>query len=186
MGLKLPSWSGANRHEPLSSAWHKDQVTFSLDLNEVKKLASELDKEAELPDTLVGVVSTSLIVHGEKDVSWQFAINEAVHVEGTFAGEGHIKFTSAARDPLLSARWLGPDKPETYALDIGPTTWVAPWQTIDDESMATGTGEIYLAGLSMILSYVAETDTLSIDNLGIGDATSTIKLDGTTLLAVGF
>jgi hypothetical protein len=47
-----------------------------------------------------------------------------------------------------------------------------------------GMVELFLAGLQGTLEYVSDSDALNLNGLGFGDATSTIKHDGNTLLAL--
>lgn len=48
----------------------------------------------------------------------------------------------------------------------------------------TGVIDLFLAGLSGRASYTAESDVLRLDDLGFGDATTTLKHDDATLLAL--
>src|SRR5690606_22315408 len=97
--------------------------------------------------------------------------------------DGPVAVSSAAKDPLFEldvdavARTLG------VSLDVGATGLLAPWNLIDDASLASGAFALALGGISGEISVSDGDQSITIETLGLGDSTTTVKLDDHTLIA---
>ncbi len=102
--------------------------------------------------------------------------------------------------PTMELRLDGNAKQVTGAIDFGALTVSGPLNafrdTFDPEqyddltgepiprTTYTGALELLVAGLEGALTFDGSTDHLTLEHLGIGDQTSSLKLDGTTLASL--
>ena len=182
-GVDLTLLVGPDRSAPLALELRPSRATVVVDLGEAADAIAFLAPEAELPDVLEGVVAVSLVVNGPADVSFEIAVREAVHVEANTA-DGHFSFSTEAKDPLASLRIEVAARRLTALLDLGRTQLSMPNQMNDEGSLATGIWSIDWRGLSFTATAQDGADEIVIDNIGLGDDTSTIKLDDTQLVGV--
>ena len=182
-GLDFTLLIGPDRSAPLTLELRPGRISVVVDLGETADAIRFLAPEAELPDVLEGVVAFSLVVNGPQDVSFAIAVREAVRVEAS-TDDGRIAFATDARDPLASLRIEVAARRLTALFDLGRTQLSMPNQMGDDSSLAAGTWSIDWRGLSFTATAQDGADEIVIDNIGLGDDTSTIKLDGTQLVGI--
>ena len=181
-GLDFTLLIGPDRSAPLTLELRPGRISVVVDLGETADAIRFLAPEAELPEVLEGVVAFSLVVNGPQDVSFAIAVREAVRIEAMTA-DGRIAFSTDARDPLASLRIEVAARRLTALFDLGRTQLSMPNQMSDD-SLAAGTWAIDWRGLSFTATAQDGADEIVIDNIGLGDDTSTIKLDDTQLVGI--
>lgn len=182
-GVDFTLLVGPDRSAPLSLELRPARASLVVDLGEAAEAIAFLAPDAELPDVLDGVVALSLVVNGPQDVSFEIAVREAVRVEANTA-DGRIAFSTEAKDPLASLRIEVAARRLTALLDLGRTQLSMPNQMNDESSLASGTWSIDWRGLSFTATAQDGADEIVIDNIGLGDDTSTVKLDDTQLIGV--
>lgn len=182
-GLDFTLLIGPDRSAPLTLELRPGRISVVVDLGEAADAIRFLAPEAELPDVLEGVVAFSLVVNGPGDVSFEIGVREAVRVEANTA-DGRIRFSTDAKDPLASLRIEVAARRLTALFDLGRTQLSMPNQMNDESSLAAGTWSIDWRGLSFTATAQDGADEIVIDNIGLGDDTSTIKLDDTQLIGV--
>ena len=182
-GIDFTLLVGPDRSAPLALELRPARVTVVVDLGEAADAIRFLAPEAELPDVLEGVVAFSLVVNGPQDVSFEIAVREAARVEASTA-DGRISFATEAKDPLASLRIEVAARRLTALFDLGRTQLSMPNSMNDETSLATGTWAIDWRGLSFTATAQDGADEIVIDNIGLGDDTSTISLDDTRLVGV--
>ncbi len=182
-GVDFTLLVGPDRDAPLTLELRPARVTVVVDLGEAAEAIRFLAPDAELPDVLEGVVAVSLVVNGPQDVSFEIAVREAVRVEAN-TSDGRISFSTDAKDPLASLRIEVAARRLTALFDLGRTRLSLPNQMNDEGSLATGTWSIDWRGLSFTATAQDGADEIVISNIGLGDDTSTIKLDDTQLVGI--
>jgi hypothetical protein len=192
-GLDFALLMGPAKARPLVFELREDRLTLVSDLAEVKvavehlaTLAPAEEEEIELPEVMEGVVAVSLIKHAAKDISVELAIRNDLKIEGTLPDLGNLSVSTAAAEPLMAVRLNGNAETLTASLDLHRTQVSMPWAAFDEESNATGTLAVDFQGLSgtVELGNQASDSLFTVRNIGLGDAQSTVKLDGATLVAI--
>lgn len=182
-GIDFTLLVGPDRSAPLTLELRPARITVAIDLGETADAIRFLAPEAELPDVLEGVVAFSLVVNGPEDVSFEVAVREATRVEAD-TPDGRVAFSTDARDPLASLRIEVAARRLTALFDLGRTRLSMPNQMNDETSLAAGIWSIDWRGLSFTATAQDGADEIVIDNIGLGDDTSTIKLDDTQLIGI--
>ena len=186
-GLDFTLLVGPDQAAPLTLELRSARASLVADLAQAKDaiqyLAAAFDQQVDLPQVFEGRVAVSLIINGPKDVSVQLAVRRAVAIEGDLPG-GHVAFSTAAADPLASLEVNAASRTLTALVDLGRTRLSAPWSMLNADSLASGVYAIDWQGLSLSASASDGDSSLHIDNIGLGDDTSTIKLGDHTLVAV--
>lgn len=186
-GLDLTLIVGPSRSEPVTIELRRDSLAVAVDLAEAKEavvhLAEVVGKTLELPSVMEGVFALSLTRHAPRDVTIAVVVRRAIRVEGTLDG-APVAFSTSERDPLASLRADAVTHRLTAVLDVGPTTAAVPWTEVDSTSLASGTLAIDWKGLSGTAVLEEGARQLRLTGLGLGEGTSTVRLDGETLLAV--
>ncbi|MBI4511196.1 MAG: hypothetical protein HY698_16305 [Deltaproteobacteria bacterium] len=185
--IELTLLVGPGRAEPLTLEADADSVSIALDLAEAKKALEHLSKVFEedmvLPTVMEGVIAFSLTLNGEEDATASITIRKAVRIEGNI-GEKPVAFSTAAGE-ILKIRGQGKERRLSVDVNVGPTTLRMPWPNDEeDSSPITGTLAVDLKGLSASTVLEDGMDTLRFSNIGLGDGTSSIKLDDENLLTV--
>jgi hypothetical protein len=154
-----------------------------------------------------------LVENAERDYSLELNVLEALEAVVNSEGES-LSASLGASSPAWNVRVDGNARTLSAALDLAAFRLVGPLRLLSDlfessdpaddaglpvlgdssfdplsepapEPPAyTGVLDVFLAGLSGAVSYTADTDVLAIDDLGFGDATSTLKHDNNTLLSL--
>jgi hypothetical protein len=182
-GLDFTLLVGPDRSAPLTLELRRNRITVAVDLGEAADAIAFLAPETELPEVLEGVVAFSLVVNGPEDISFEIAVRESVRVEANTA-DGRISFSTEAKEPLASLRIEVAVRRLTALFDLGRTQLSMPNQMNDESSLAAGIWSIDWRGLSFTATAQDGADEIVIDNIGLGDDTSTIKLDDTQLIGV--
>lgn len=186
-GLDFTLGVGPNRAEPITLELRSDRLTVAVDLAETKDaiafLGSLTGETIELPQTFEGVIAASLIANAPQNVSIQLAARSDVAIDGTFDGE-RLAFSTAARDPLLSLDVNAAGRELGASIDVGRTQISGPWQSFAVDSNANGNLEVDWQGFSAGVTLEDGAQTLTVENIGFGDGTSTVSLDEFTLLSV--
>lgn len=187
-GLDVGVLIGAPRDVLVTFELRPNSVGVALDLAEtgdaIRTIATVLGEDVELPTVLEGVVAATLTVNGEADVSLDLAVRAAVRVEGALPEGGAYAFATAARDPWFHGRAEGVARRLALALDVGPTRLALPWSAVSTDSLAAGVFELVLPGLTGETTLTEGDDALVVTGIGLGDATTTVKLDAATLLGI--
>jgi hypothetical protein len=185
-GVDISIVIGPSRVAPVMFELRPDSLAVVVDLGDLRAAAvflADLAGEVleDVPDVLEGVVALAVIVHGDEHVSLEAAVREAITIEG----DG-VSVSLAARDPMFALEIDVPEESVTASVDIGPLNVKGPWAEMDEDSLATGEGELSLQGFSADITLQEGAKTLQIENISLGAGTSTLSLDGHVLLAVDF
>jgi len=201
---------GAEHNEPLTLALYHDSLGVRLDLGEALAVARELGEEEDVEgiDALAGVLELRLVEHAARDYGLEVNVLEAIEAQIDSEGQS-LTASLAASSPAWNVRIDGNAQTLSAGIDLGALRISGPLRAFaslfesDDDELAPGDAfappveeqettprayrgviELFLAGLNGTVSYTANTDVLAFDDLGYGDATSSIKHDGNTLLAL--
>ncbi|ACY12917.1 hypothetical protein Hoch_0276 [Haliangium ochraceum DSM 14365] len=183
--LELGVRIGPNQDEPLVLTLGERFVRMSIDLAEAKEAIAFLsaDDAAELPAVMEGVFSLSLETPAADEVALRMSIDEAVRFESA-PGEGQerVRVETAATEAL----YLLEASPRGLFLSygLGRTQFTGPWSAFSDEGTGLGELKIDWQGLSYRLELTGESDELTVRDIGLGNGSSTVTLDGKTLVAV--
>lgn len=186
-GMDIGFRIGPDQDEPLVLELRSDRLSVVVDLADVKDMIVFLnsDPDAELPTVMEGVIAFSLLVPAENQVEIQASVRERIRVETDSSGSGSaMKLETEARDPMYSVR-MGEDA-LVMAVDVGRTRVTGPWSGIYGDGSDTVEGDLDIdwQGMSFAIELQAGSDVLAVNDIGLGDGTSTIKLDSATLLSV--
>lgn len=187
-GLNLGFRIGPDQAEPFGLELRSNRLSLVLDLADLKsavEFLAEDDEEATagLPAVMEGVLAFSLLAPSENEVEVQVGVREALRFETDSSGSGSaMKISTDARDPMFSML-MGETK-LAMTVDVGRTRVSGPWGDVQGDGLDLGNLDIDWQGLSYQIDLSADSDILNVSNIGLGDGTSTIKLDGETLLAV--
>ncbi len=111
------------------------------------------------------------------------AVREALRFETDSSGSGSaMKISTEASDPLFSV--LMSETSLVMTVDVGRTRVSGPWGDIQGDALELGNLDIDWQGLTYQIDLSADSDSVAVRNIGLGDGTSTIKLDSETLLSV--
>ncbi len=202
---------GAERHEPLTLSLYQHSLGVKLDLEATLAVAREFgdDEELEGIQELSGVLELRLVENAARDYSLELNVLEALEAVVDSDGDS-LSASLGASSPAWDVRVDGNSQTLSAGVDLAAFRLVGPLRAfaslfggddVEDSSGApygvdlppvpepeprsyTGIIDLFLAGLSGRLSYTANTDVIAIDNLGFGDATSTLKHDDHTLLGL--
>jgi hypothetical protein len=203
---------GADRHSPLTLELYRGSLGVRLDLDESVEVARDSGEDLEGLRELSGLLEWRLVRNAARDFS--FELNVLEPVSAVLESEGDTLTTSlAATSPACNVRINGSTNTLSAGLDLGTLRVMGPLRlfadlfqrgdSVDDAGVPGGSFdavplpepepetreymgviELLLAGLSGTVSYTANSDVLSISDLGFGDSTSTLKHDGNTLLGL--
>jgi hypothetical protein len=200
---------GTDRHAPLSLELYHDSLGVRLDLDEAFAVATQLGEDLEGLRELSGLLELRLVKNADLDYSLELNVLEALSAVVDSDGEtlttslgasspawnvrvdGRADTLSAGLD-LATFRLMGPlrlfadlfesdDSAEGELPPIGEASFSAP---LPEEPSYTGVVELLLSGLSGSVHYTADQDVLAFENVGFGDATSTLKHDGHVLFGL--
>jgi hypothetical protein len=188
---------GASALEPFVFHVDPSRVALDVDLAAVKgaleAFAPYVDLDAaDIPSTVEGRISIALTKNANLDYSAALSVVESVNVVSTRVDRA-FSFSIARRsDPVATARIDGNTHRVYGSLDFGAIDAAAPSRLVlahlvcgsdpTDCGPFHGTLSAHLAGASASLELRDTLDRLAITNIGVGDETSTIKLDDTNLL----
>jgi hypothetical protein len=195
---------GEDQNAPLTFQLYQHSLGVQVNLAEALAVGRDLGQELEGLQELSGVLQLQLIENQPRDYAIALNVLNTLHVVTNAGGES-MSASLGASSPALSLRADGNARRLTASVGLGalalhgPLRWLSGMLERADadeansdlsapnhpaEPRAAGAIDIFLAGLSGSLSYVADSDILNVDDIGLGGSTSTIKYDGKTLLAV--
>lgn len=183
-GIDLGLAIGPDRDEPLQLELRPARLSLVFDLAAARNAVAHLaGDEATLPQVMEGVLALSLIVHGQDDISIEAATRTALRIEADLPDmPAPFRFSTAAKNPLLAVRAQGTTQME-LSFDLGRTELSMPWNLSEDG----GAGDVLsvvLGGMSASTTLRADATEAVISNIGLGDGTTSIKLDDQTLFAL--
>lgn len=186
-GLDLGFRVGPDQAEPFGLELRSNRLSLVLDLADVKGAIEFLGEDDEaaagLPKVMEGVLAFSLLAPSESSVEVQVAVREALRFETDSSGSGSaMKISTEASDPLFSV--LMSETSLVMTVDVGRTRVSGPWGDIQGDALELGNLDIDWQGLTYQIDLSADSDSVAVRNIGLGDGTSTIKLDSETLLSV--
>jgi hypothetical protein len=185
-GMDIGFRIGPDQDEPFVLELRSDRLSVVVDFADVKDVVVFLNggaADAELPKVMEGVIAFSLLVPAENEAEIQFSVREAIRFETDSSGTGPaMKVETEARDPMFSVRMT--EDSLTMAVDVGRTRVTGPWADIQGDGLELGELDVDWQGLTYEIDLQASSDVLAVRNIGLGDGTSTIKLDSETLLSV--
>ncbi len=180
-GLDFALLVGPSRDEVFDIALEPRKVEVTFDLGGIKNaiahVARVLGEDLMLPSVLEGRVRFTLMLNGPRDVTVQASVDQAVRVEATSA-DGPISAELGAKSPAVSVRLRDADPMLTVQLDVGKLVVSGP---IDDTNLRGRLG-ILVGGLEGKTELPRGATRLSLTDLGLGDVTSELSLDGTRLI----
>lgn len=191
-GVDLSLAVGGDRVEPIVFELRPASVAAVVNFGELREAivffanlaeeAGEGDAEDvldEIPEVFEGEVAATLTVYGEEHVGVAGAVREEIRIE-----DDDVSFSLAARDPIFELEANGPEETVTVGLDVGPATIRGPWELFAEDSAASGELEIDWQGLSASASLQEDARTLQIEDISLGEGTSSLSLNGDELIAV--
>ncbi len=182
-GLDFALLVGPGRDEVLDIALEPRKVEVTFDLGGIKNaiahVARVLGENVMLPTVLEGRVRFSLTLNAPRDVTLQAAVDRAIRVEAA-SDEGSISIELAAKAPAISVRLRDADPMLTVQLDVGKLTVSGP---IHDTHLRGRLG-VLLGGLEGRTELPRGASMLTLTDLGLGDVTSELSLDGARLIGL--
>lgn len=160
----------ANHDEPLSVSLSHDRLAVSIDLDEASDAAIALG-EATTSAKLSGAITGSLTILGAKHAKVAVDIDRAVSVQ-----LDELKFATAASQ-LLALELDGNTSKAALSVGLGETTAHIPGDEFEPQAR-----DYDLAGLSVDASF--DGTTIALNNISLGNKTSTVKVNGETALSV--
>lgn len=178
---------GPAKHNPLSIEVHSSMVAAELDLAGVKGAVLHLagDEGVEdLPSTMEGRLRAEIEVLGAEKVRAAVSVLSKINVAG-----GDYALSLGATSPAAEIVADGAAQTISASANLGAFNLMMPYSTEvygDDGSFTeiTHVLDVALAGLSSSVAFQGGSDTVSFTNMGLGDATSTIKVDGSQVLGI--
>ena len=173
---------GANHDEPLEIGLSHTKLSVSVDLDEAEDaaaaIASAFGEQAPNAD-LSGKVTGSLTVLGTAHVGVDLTIDRALHIAVAEQGEsltGATAFRLASEaSHVLDLELDGNARAGSIAVDVGATTLHIP----DAEDPF----DLDLPGASFA-AHAAAGGALQIDNISLGDRTTTLSKNGAVAVAI--
>ncbi|HLU69103.1 MAG TPA: hypothetical protein VKZ63_22630 [Kofleriaceae bacterium] len=186
-GLDLTLLVGPERDAPLAVELRPARAALVVDLagaaGAIAHVAAVIGEEIELPEVLEGQIALALDVMGPQHVTLALEVREAIRVELDTA-DGRLAVSTEARTPLAALGLDGDDREIQLQVDVGRTVLSMPHAMMDPDSRASGTFALDWKGLSFTALARDGSEQVAISSIGLGDSTSTISLDDTTLVAV--
>ncbi|HET6346031.1 MAG TPA: hypothetical protein VFH51_13935, partial [Myxococcota bacterium] len=192
-GIDLHFLFGPSRLDPVMLAVRNspnDSVAIEVELAALKQTITYIEttfptsSPSDLPAVFAGRVRFSATVNGTDDVTFAFSVLTAVSIADDASGAGHNVSIGAA-DPMMSARIQGALKRLTLTLSAAAADIVWPYADFIGDPNKAGTVAFHLGGASFNLAiddYLPNGFT--IDNIGLGGDSTTLRKDGQTLLSV--
>lgn len=181
-GIDVTLLVGPRRAKPVRLESRDDRFTVVSDLGAAKAaiehIAQVTETEVEMPDVFEGVVAATLRREGPEAASLSFAVREPVAV-AVDTEDGRVSVEVAASDPMVRLALDASVPRIELGLDAGRILAEMPWGLYadDDESTIEGTLKVDLAGASGTVVLDDDARSVSFEGVGLGDATSTVKLD---------
>lgn len=181
---------GSDDLKPGTLELHDNHVAVIADLGQIKKTIKYADDiydnnaAQDLPSTMKGVIRAQLESDGPKHAHFETKIEAGVSIGG---GDYGLDLARAAK-PVFGVTADADKRTLTSTVDFGAIEATFP-STYYDSNGSGGSTEtilqhtVHLAGLSAQAKYVGNSDEVQFTNIGIGDATSWLKMAGKKVLS---
>jgi hypothetical protein len=205
--LRLSSPGGSNvdvellltssRHNPVTLELYTNHVGIVVDLGETKATLDSVGEDTGTISQMVGQLGLELRRNAELDYSLRGSVLESVSIGLTNDLGEELHYGVAKSVPTMELRLDGNARQLIGSLDYGAITLGGPLNAFKDtfdpveydavtgaelpRPTYTGAVELLLAGVEGSVTFDGSTDKLTLNELGFGDASSTLKLDGQTL-----
>lgn len=189
----------ANPENPATLELYSSHVGVVVNLGEIKATLDALGEDTGSLVSLVGKLDFQLRKNAELDYSFLASVVEDVRV-GVEASAGETVHYGVGRSvPTFELRLDGNARKLTGTVDVGALTVDGPLNAFRDvfdpeeydalgnpapRPVYQGAVEGLLAGIEGGVTLDGSTDALTFDHLGLGEQTSTLKLDQATLAAL--
>jgi hypothetical protein len=183
---------------PVTLELYRDHVALVLDLGAIKQTLDAAGEDTGSLDSLSGRVSLAIKKNRELDYSLSANVLADIGI-GYHDDFGEQVMVSIGKSvPTFELRLDGNARQITGTLDVGPVGVKGPLNafrdTFDPEQydvngdpiarpLYQGALDFLLAGMEGGVTFDGSTDQLTLQHLGLGDASSTLKVDGNTLVA---
>ncbi len=183
------------RRNPMSFQLYTDRVGVTVDLGELKATVEAAGEDLEGVQELDGEVGLELVRNSATNYSLRLNVLRDLVVAGGDADET-VELMVAASSPTMELNVDGDAKALTGTINYGAINVAAPLSAfMDDEEYDeagnllppktyTGMIDAVLGGLNGSLTFDGTTDVLTLENLGLGDVSTTVSHDGNTLISV--
>ena len=183
----------AAKNNPITLQLHRESVGVVFDLGEIKATMDSIDEPiGNVADGSVAEMRGQLQIELRKNgaLDYSFRVNALSALGLTVLDELQqgIVFSLAKSVPAFEIRLDGNARKLIGSYDFGPfdvsgplNAFVAAGEPAPREKTYTGRLEALLAGCEGIVTFDGQRDKLSWSSLGLGDMSSTLKLDGATL-----
>lgn len=184
------------KHDVATLELYKDRVGVVIDLGAIKATLDEVGQDTGTLTSMVGKLGFDIVKNADLDFSLRANVIEAVTL-GVENQDGEAAtYSLGASVPTFELRLDGNARKVTGSMDLGALEVKGPLNafrdTFDPETYDqfgdplprptyTGAVDALLAGLEGSLTLDGKTDVLTFSHLGLGDASSTLKVDGNTL-----
>jgi len=178
---------GAERAAPIRYVVGEDSLAFQVALSQFHQTAEVLGLRglalgAALPDVLEGRVQVGLERLGAEAFEATLSVLEAVRVEDTLA-QGPVVFSTGVAEPLARVMVDGETRAVALGANVAETLLELPYRAMNPEGTAGETLTFDFAGLSFLVSG-ADGEPVTVTGAGLGNATSSVKLDGAPLVSL--
>jgi hypothetical protein len=199
----------ASRRNPATLELHDDHIGLVVDLGEVKATLDALGEDTGELEAMSGTLALEILRYAALDYGLRFSVRTPLHV-GLLHDDGQpINVRLAASVPTTELRLDGNARQVTGTYNLGSLGVIAPLDAFrdDDEDPSvpapapapspgapspapapeppalpwTGTIDAFLAGIDGSVTLDGSSDELDFVNLGFGNASSTVKHDGTLI-----
>ena len=181
---------------PATLELYRDHAGIVLDLGEIKSTLDTLGEDTGALDSLVGKLGFEIKKNGELDYSVRANVLENVAVGMHDDYGDSVSYGLGKSVPTAELRLDGNAREITGSLDFGALSAKGPLNafrdTFDPEQYDSlgypiprpiyqGALDLMLAGIEGSITFDGATDKLGLSHLGLGDASSTLKVDGNVL-----
>jgi len=179
---------GAQKHNPLSIEVHQSLIAAEIDLGGLKGAISELsggEADPSLPTTMKGRIRGEVEALGANKARAAISVLTPIEVAG-----GDYALSLGASSPALEVTADGTAKTLKALTNLGALRATVPYSTetyddvTGDYSEVSQVLDVAIAGLTAQFDFTGATDALALTGLGLGDSTSTIKIDGAQILGI--
>ncbi len=184
------------RHNPATLELGTDRVGVMLDLGEIKASLDAAGEDTGNLEAMRGKLELELKRNAELDYSFRVNVLSTLGLTTIDDLAEKVAFTLAGHSPSFEIRLDGNARRITGTYDIGSLDVSGPLNAFRDsfasteydasgkplpQKTYTGMIEALLGGLNGSVVLDGNQDKLELKGLGLGDVSSTLKLDGTTL-----
>jgi hypothetical protein len=181
------------RHNPITMQLYDDRLGLSVDLGEVKATLDSSGQDLGTLETLDGEVGIELVRNAATDYSLRVNLLRDLEISAGDPGK-ELSVLLAASTPTTEVRLDGVAQTVTGTLNFGALNLVAPLSAFASEDeydelgnplpavTYTGVIDAVLGGINGSLAFDGNTDSLTLEGLGLGDVASTIFHDDARLL----